>query len=214
MRGRTRVTLVMTETAPTRSDRRRAATRRQLLTAAQELLAESGTAFNVQAVADRADVALATLYNHFSSKQDLVSAAAMDAAATVEDYLESRTAHVADPLARLALRGRLHGRLLSSHPREARVLLATAVEVAAVENALRAETLRIAREVAATRGISEDDVRLFATIAYATNQHFMAHQLTSGGHGADEVDRLVSLLMRMAGLSDAEADALAYGPLD
>lgn len=206
----------MTEitSAPSRSDRRRAATRRQLVEATQQLLAESGLGFSVQTVADRADVALATLYNHFASKQELVETAAATAASTVEAYLEARTSGVADPLARLALRGRLHGRLLTSHPLEARVLIATAVEIAASENAMRAETARIAQEIADSRGMTADDVRLLALIAYATNQHLMAHQLADPHHGDADVDRLVSLLMRMAGLPPDEADALAYAPLD
>ncbi|MFN8195656.1 MAG: hypothetical protein U0R80_15400 [Nocardioidaceae bacterium] len=50
-------------------------------------------------------------------------------------------------------------------------------------------------------------------MAYATSQHLLAHQLADPDHGFGEVDRLVALLMRLTGLSDAEADALAFGPL-
>lgn len=203
----------ITPSTPSRSDRRRLASRAALVRATQELIASDGLSFSVQQVADRADVALATLYNHFPSKQDLVVTAAGDSADRVEAYLEERTADIADPLARLAMRGRLHGRLLASHPLEARVLLATAIEVAAMDSAMRGETLQLAQQVAESRDITADDVRLLGTIAYATNQHLMAHQLSDPAHGTGDVDRLVALLMRMAGLPPDEADALAHGPL-
>jgi AcrR family transcriptional regulator len=50
-----------------------AATRRRLLDAALEVLAEVGAdALTMQAVAERADVALRTLYNHVGSKEELM----------------------------------------------------------------------------------------------------------------------------------------------
>ena len=53
--------------------RQTAATRERLLDAAVEGLAELGVeALTVQAVAERADVALRTVYNHFDSKEELV----------------------------------------------------------------------------------------------------------------------------------------------
>jgi len=207
------MTEITEATTPSRTERRRAATRAQLVAAAQDLLAEEGTAFSVQQAADRADLALATLYNHFPSKHELVTTAAMEAAATVETYLQAATSGIDDPLARLALRGRLHGRLLETHPREARVLLATALEVAAEESPMRAETLRLAHEVAESRGIPADDVLLIGQMAFATNQHLMAHQLADPRHGTDDVVRLVAMLMRMAGLTEKQAAKLAYGPL-
>jgi AcrR family transcriptional regulator len=50
-----------------------AATRERLLDAAVEGLAEVGVeALTMQAVAERADVALRTVYNHFASKEELI----------------------------------------------------------------------------------------------------------------------------------------------
>jgi AcrR family transcriptional regulator len=53
--------------------RHTAATRERLLDATVEGLAEAGVeALTMQAVADRADVALRTVYNHFASKEELI----------------------------------------------------------------------------------------------------------------------------------------------
>ena len=53
-----------------------AARRRRLLDAAIEVLGEAGAdRFTMEAVANRADAATRTLYNHFSSRDELIAAA-------------------------------------------------------------------------------------------------------------------------------------------
>jgi AcrR family transcriptional regulator len=55
-----------------RTEARRAQTRERIVTAARELIAEGGyVAAQVAAVADRAGVAVGTVYRHFPSKSDL-----------------------------------------------------------------------------------------------------------------------------------------------
>ncbi|HET9691654.1 MAG TPA: TetR family transcriptional regulator [Acidimicrobiales bacterium] len=58
---------------PGRRERKKAATRQALHVAAQELVAERGlAAVTVEAIAQRADVATRTFFNHFSSKEEAV----------------------------------------------------------------------------------------------------------------------------------------------
>ncbi|MEU8825216.1 helix-turn-helix domain-containing protein [Streptomyces sp. NPDC048636] len=58
---------------PDRRERRRQGTRSRIIDAALELFAECGyAATSVDAIAERADVARRTLFNHFPRKQDLV----------------------------------------------------------------------------------------------------------------------------------------------
>src|SRR3954453_2123982 len=55
-----------------RTEARRAETRRRITTAARELIGDGGyVAAQVAAVADRAGVAVGTVYRHFPSKSDL-----------------------------------------------------------------------------------------------------------------------------------------------
>ena len=62
--------------------------RRRLISAAQSVAAEDGLpGLTLQAVAKRADVALRTVYNHFESRDDLISAAMADLAEQVRDNL-------------------------------------------------------------------------------------------------------------------------------
>lgn len=74
----------------TRGDRQRERTRRRLLAAGRALIAERGVAgLRIQEITERADVALGSFYNHFSSKEDLVEAVVSeiltDLAATTVD---------------------------------------------------------------------------------------------------------------------------------
>ena len=73
------------ERTETRFDRRRAQTRRALISAARALLAEEDgvSSVSIQQIADRADVGFGSFYNHFDSKTALFDAAVTDA---LEEY--------------------------------------------------------------------------------------------------------------------------------
>jgi AcrR family transcriptional regulator len=101
-----------------RTEARRAATRHQITTAARELIAEGGyVAAQVAAVADRAGVAVGTVYRHFPSKSDLfaevfreASQHEVDAMREAIEATSGRASHRMavgiDTFARRALRGR------------------------------------------------------------------------------------------------------------
>jgi AcrR family transcriptional regulator len=101
-----------------RTEARRAATRHRITTAARELIAEGGyVAAPVAAVADRAGVAVGTVYRHFPSKPDLFAEVFREASqhevdamrAAIEATPGSATDRIAigiETFARRALRGR------------------------------------------------------------------------------------------------------------
>jgi AcrR family transcriptional regulator len=72
--------LVMPYRNTERTEARMAETRRRIITAARELIAEGGyAAAQVAAVAERAGVAVGTVYRHFPSKSDLFAEVFRDA---------------------------------------------------------------------------------------------------------------------------------------
>jgi AcrR family transcriptional regulator len=101
-----------------RTEARRAETRRQITTAARELIAEGGyVAAPVAAVADRAGVAVGTVYRHFPSKSDLFAEVFREASQHEVDAMRAaisastgpaaaRVATGIETFARRALRGR------------------------------------------------------------------------------------------------------------
>ena len=79
-----------------RTEATRLAHRERLLAAARELLAEGGyAAASVSALAERAGVATGSVYNHFSSKQELLAAVFRHVAghelSTVQEAVRART---------------------------------------------------------------------------------------------------------------------------
>ena len=83
---------------PTRGARRRADTRRRLTDAASVLIAEKGVAgLRIQELAERADVALGSFYNHFESKEELVEAVVADTIGARAAAIAQRMATIEDP---------------------------------------------------------------------------------------------------------------------
>jgi AcrR family transcriptional regulator len=101
-----------------RTEARRAETRRRIVTAARELIAEGGyVAAQIAAVAERAGVAVGTVYRHFPSKSDLFAEVFREASQHEVDAMREavvatsgpaadRIAAGIDAFARRALRGR------------------------------------------------------------------------------------------------------------
>ncbi len=96
----------MTTTTPRRTGKRAAETaerKARLIVAAFELAAEGGyEAVMMRDVAARADVAIGTLYRHYTSKDQLLLAALAQEAAMLRKTLERRTLTGATPAERVA----------------------------------------------------------------------------------------------------------------
>src|SRR3954452_18309962 len=87
--------------------------RRRLLAAATALAAEGGyDAVQMRDVAARAEVALGTLYRHYSSKDQLLLAALAEQATTLRERLQHRPPRGNTPADRLAGARRRAGRAL------------------------------------------------------------------------------------------------------
>ena len=81
-----------------RSERRRRRTREALVDAALSLItANNIDNFTIQHVADSADVALATVYNYFESKEELISAAIERVMRRLAEKIEETVERFPDP---------------------------------------------------------------------------------------------------------------------
>lgn len=82
---------------PTRTDRRRERTRAKLSDAARSLIAEKGVAgLRISEITERADVALGSFYNHFSSKEEIVEAVVAESLRELTEALAAPTAEDQD----------------------------------------------------------------------------------------------------------------------
>ncbi|MER6347995.1 TetR/AcrR family transcriptional regulator [Streptomyces sp. NPDC001595] len=106
-----------------RFERRRAETRRALVRAARQILAETGdTGVSIQAIAERADVGFGSFYNHFASKTELFDAAVTDALEEFGQTFDRRLAGIDDPAELVAAGFRLSARMADSHPELMQIL--------------------------------------------------------------------------------------------
>lgn len=93
----------MTKTAPPkpsadRRTRRQKATRRKLVTATHELVAEHGLdAVTVADITERADVGTGTFYNYFTSREAAIDAVIEDQIATLGRRLDAMSRYLEDP---------------------------------------------------------------------------------------------------------------------
>ncbi len=178
--------------------------RRRLLAAATELAAEGGyDAVQMRDVAARAEVALGTLYRHYSSKDQLLLAALAEQASTLRDRLQSRPPRGATPADRVADALRRACRALE---REPRVIAAMMTAMSAPEDGAVAlkrdvdETLRaiIARAIDGDGGDAvadlDDVVRVLGSVWFA-GLSFWVNGIADAARMADDLDRAVHLLL-------------------
>src|SRR5260370_22442773 len=93
-----------------------AARRRRLLDAAIEVLGEVGAArLTMEAVAERADAATRTLYNHFSSREQLIAEALHRLIQEFRDAMDVQPSDLGNPTERLASFVRLPFHLYPPH---------------------------------------------------------------------------------------------------
>lgn len=201
--------------APTRHDRRRQRTRDGIIAAVQALIATDGSDFNMQAVADRADVALATVYNHFKNKQELQRSAYESALLMIDEYLSDRTRDIDDPLARIAMRLRLHARIARTHPQLARVLITQAALFPGRDVAVYSSSIDLVQALpfAAAKGWHRDELEMLALTLLGGNRQVLAMQLVDVSIGDDFSDGYVRVALRMLGLSPSRVERLLRIPL-
>ena len=76
---------------PSRTERRKALNRNQIIESALQLFAENGyTKTTVQDITSRADIGHGTFYKYFKSKQDLLGILSDDLVSIVDDYIKPK----------------------------------------------------------------------------------------------------------------------------
>ncbi|MFD9124668.1 TetR/AcrR family transcriptional regulator [Kitasatospora sp. NPDC059571] len=201
--------------APNRLDRRKALTRAALIAAAQGFLAEQGRAdVSIQEITEAADVGFGSFYNHFTSKDELFDAAV---ALTLEQHgelLESVAGDLKDPAEIFAASIRLTGRLQRTHPQIARILVRTGMPYLTSDRGLAPRAMRDLRAAADDGRLDIDDPRTSVAMVGGALLGVLHLLETRPDLDAEHVsDQLAFRLLRMFGMTRAEARAIATRPL-
>jgi AcrR family transcriptional regulator len=100
-----------------RVERRKARTRLNLLAAARHLFAARGVENTaIAAIAERADIAIGSFYNHFSTKDELLDALIERALSEQLRLLQRRQAEVSDPAEKISVAHRHLVRIVRTDP--------------------------------------------------------------------------------------------------
>ena len=205
-----------TGTAPaTRLDRRKARTRRALLDAARAIAAERDPAdVSIQEITDRADVGFGSFYNHFATKGELFDAAVAEVLEEHGRLLDRASEGVEDPAEVFAIGLRTTARLAEDHPVIAQVLVRAGLSYLTASGGLAPRAMRdIERAVTAGRfDVATPFLGVVTTtgclLAYL---HVRLQAPERLGH--ESADELAERLLRMLGMSPAEAHEIACRPL-
>ncbi len=201
------------EAKPTRTDRRRAATRARLLGAARELFAEKGVgATRLGEITERADVAAGSLYNHFADKDEIVSTLLAEISEEQGAVVDELTADVEDPAAVVAIAHRHFVRLAASDPSFGALAIRLDASHRLMQQTLAPRALRdIQTGIDAGRFTVGDAVAalhftggaLLGTIA----------GIVDGRLGADAEELHAEAVLRSLGVSGAQAAKVARLPM-
>lgn len=207
------MTVPTNDSAGDRVSRRREQNRRAIITAAQELIAELGLDITAKEVADRADLALKTLYNHFPTKNDVVHAAVFEAAGEFEAYLKARTSGIEDVILRATTRMRLNGRMIDTHPIIARVLVNASSIASTMGTAITDEASALITELSSENELTSANHRMLLMVALASNSRLTAMRLADPTIGPESADELAIWLITAFGYPEKKVRALVAEPL-
>jgi len=113
----------MTTEGLTRTARRAAATTRAIIDAAEELIVETGSdALTLDAVSDRADVAVQTIYNRVGGRSALLIAVAERALEDNRQYMDAAYAAPGTPFERILKAAEAYARFAAERPHQFQLL--------------------------------------------------------------------------------------------
>jgi AcrR family transcriptional regulator len=188
---------------------KRERTRRQIISAAIEVMAERGLAqFAVQEIADRAEVTTGTFYNHFRDKADIVEAVAIRFSSEMMDAAEERRRTLASGSERLVDGCRRYLSIAREAPSTALLVLELAIASPRMLETIGEFVLADVR-----RGVRQKEFRIFGEQAAVDLVHgyiMLAMRQIALRPMPAAYDRVVvATILQGLGLSFERATALA-----
>ncbi|MGP4010674.1 TetR/AcrR family transcriptional regulator [Streptomyces sp. 4N124] len=198
-----------------RFERRRAETRRALVRAARQILAETGdTGASIQAIAERADVGFGSFYNHFESKTELFEAAVIDALEEFGRTFDDRLTGIDDPAELVAGGFRLSARMAESHPELMQVLRLRGLGHLHSDNGLAVRALRDLRAGMASGRFTALDATVALSALGGTLLSLVELRFARPDLDGDEAAaELAEMVLRMLGVPPDDAHEVARRPL-
>ncbi|AUN40835.1 TetR/AcrR family transcriptional regulator [Tsukamurella tyrosinosolvens] len=197
-----------------RAERRKLRTRRSLLRAAQQLLAEERTAVSVLEITALADVGNGSFYNHFATKDELFDAAVM---AVIDDHgaaMDRLTEGIADPAEAFTQSFRMTGRLHRLFPQMSRIVVNSGSRLLASETGLLPRARRDITAAALAGRFPVDDPELALTVASGAALSLAVLLLEHPERDdAEATDAVTAHVLRSFGVTESDITTLVDLPL-
>ena len=187
--------------------------RASLLRATQAVLAENGPETSIDEFAQRAEIAVSTIYKHFQNKEDLIDAAYIEAFRDWQEWVAPLLEGIKDPLVELIMPMRIFFRLGKTHPIYAAMFVRNISSTnkhfpqleegfaGALNQLIKAKVLTVENSAIRLRGI-------FACINAG-----LAYQLLNPEAKESDSDVMVEVILEILGLSQAKAKKIAHSPM-
>ncbi|MEU9406801.1 TetR/AcrR family transcriptional regulator [Streptomyces sp. NPDC048281] len=198
-----------------RFERRRAETRKALVRAARQILAETGdTSASIQMIAERADVGFGSFYNHFESKTELFEVAIVDALEEFGQAFDEHLTGIDDPAELVAAGFRLSARMAASHPELMQVVRRRGLGYLHSDNGLSRRALRDLQVGIASRRFTAVEPVVALTAVGGTLLSLLELRFARPELDGDEAaSNLAEMVLRMLGVPPDDAHDVARRPL-
>ena len=173
----------------------------------------AGPQATIDEFAEHAEVAVATLYKHFGSKEGMVLAAVEDALQRWEQWMMQVVAPISDPLEQLVASLRVILRTRDTRPMEGAIMARAGQANMAPLDHLGAG-FQQAVALLVQQGLLPDDhieARARALLAVVADEGI--RQMTTPTATPEEADTVLQWALPMLGISPAKAKRLAHAPL-
>ena len=194
--------------ALTRHDRRRLRTRDALVQAALKVMAEKGLeGATINEITDAADVGNGSFYNHFTSKEDIMEAAAFRILNELGDSIDAAIEGIEDPAKATILALRQAFRFSISNPDFGWFVLKNGVSSDLIDQSLEQ---RVSRDIAA--GVEAGRFKVREIEAAVLSLHGVMNAITAavlrGRRPASAIEEAIVQVLILLGLPEKEAVAL------
>ena len=187
--------------------------RAALLRSTQEVLAVKGHAVTIEDIADHAQVAVSTIYKHFSDKDALISATMLWGFSEWLTEVQSLGDDLTDPLEKLVLPMRLFVRVKSTHPHHARNIVNFLEITTQFLPILESELSGHIGELTKAKLLTCDDPDVAARNLQAVLLSTVVNQVTNPKAKVDDADASIRVALSMVGMSEAKARKLTESKL-
>jgi AcrR family transcriptional regulator len=198
----------LASTTPTRTERQRLRTRRQLLDAGRTLIAAKGVAgLRIQEITEQADIALGSFYNYFGSKEELLEAVITESLSDLASAVITDVDEDTDPAEVVALANLRVIRLAYDEPDFARLIVNIGHSEALFGHAVHPHA-RIAVERGIESGrfvVADIEVLLTAVIGGA---FALIREILDGRHGEYAHAAFARHVLAALGVPPGEAAAI------